>query len=83
MLGILKYIVGWKGANGGIIIDAASVFKEACLAKQAGLARATDGRWFVTPEGLQLLDREREGNCSQCLVAQAMNGEKTCERCAL
>jgi len=23
------------------------------------------------------------GNCSQCLVAQAMNGETTCERCAL
>ena len=41
------------------------------------------GNCWGSPEEVDEWLDGGENNCSQCLVAQAMNGEKTCERCAL
>ena len=41
------------------------------------------GKCWGSPEEVDEWLAGDEGNCSQCLVTQAMTGEKTCERCAL
>lgn len=57
--GITSYIAGRNKNNGGVIIDATNLFEEAVKAREAGLVKSVDGRWFATPSGLQLLREER------------------------
>ena len=42
-----------------------------------------DPRFRVSAKPTVLKDAESRGRCSKCLVAQAMSGSDTCERCNL